>query len=199
MVKNNYPLKNSLAVKKGAALFKNGQYEKSWEIKEVAKKWLWWYRLMAKFLIATIQVNFVLIPSEGLKLTWIVVIKIFPINLYHHSHFLAAPFISQLFSYWPFLNRAALFLQPGCFWVDITSFCKLYNLSCFSLLQEEESVQADVEIATTFIACIACKYCHMFLLQINVEQYLNIIDTNSIVLHSNTLIKGGGQEMAVMA
>ena len=46
--------------------------------------------------------------------------------------------------------------------MDVKSFCKLYNLSCFSLLQEEESVQADVEIATTFIACIAFKYCHMF-------------------------------------
>ena len=88
--------------------------------------------------------------------------------------------------------------------MDITSFCKLYNLNCFSLLQEEESVQADVEMATIFIACIACKYCHMFFVNqleffFFVEQYLYIIDANSIVLHSNTLIKGGGQEMAVMA
>jgi len=60
-----------------------------------------------KILITTIQVNFVLNSSEaGMrqhKLTWIVVIKIFAINLYHHSHFLATPFdISQLFSYWSF-------------------------------------------------------------------------------------------------
>jgi len=34
------PLKNSLAVKKGATLFKNGQCKKSCEIKGVAKKWL---------------------------------------------------------------------------------------------------------------------------------------------------------------
>jgi len=47
--------------------------------------------------------NFVLIPSEaGMsqhKFTWIVVIKIFAINLYHRSHFLATPF---LFLYWTF-------------------------------------------------------------------------------------------------
>ena len=35
--------------------------------KGAAKKWLWWYRLMAKILITTIQVNFVLIP---MKLGW---------------------------------------------------------------------------------------------------------------------------------
>jgi len=34
------PLKNRLAVKKGAAQFKNGQCEKSCEIKGAAKKWL---------------------------------------------------------------------------------------------------------------------------------------------------------------
>jgi len=51
-----------------------------------------------------IQVNFVMIPREVRirqhKLTRIVVIKIFAINLYHHSHFLAAPLISQLFIAW---------------------------------------------------------------------------------------------------
>ena len=53
------------------------------------------YTLMAKNLI-TIQVSFVLIPSEAWKrqhkVTWIVGIKLFVINLYHHSHFLAATF-----------------------------------------------------------------------------------------------------------
>ena len=39
------------------------------------KKWLWLYRLMAKLLITTIQVNFVLIPRgmRQYKLTWIVI------------------------------------------------------------------------------------------------------------------------------
>ena len=51
--------------------------------------------------MTTFQVNFVLIPSEaGMrqhKLTKIVVIKIFAINLYHHSQFLAAPFDFTIF------------------------------------------------------------------------------------------------------
>ena len=66
--------------------------------------------------------NFVLIPSEaGMrqhKLTWIVVIKIFAINLYHHSYFLAAPFDPTTFFTLAILNRAAPFLQLGFFWVD---------------------------------------------------------------------------------
>ena len=98
------------------------------------------------------------------KFTWIVVVNFFAINLYHHSHFLAAPFDFTTFSHWLFLKRATPILQPGCFWVDITSFCKFYNLSCFSLLQEKESMQADVEIATTLIAynCIQILS-HVFL------------------------------------
>ena len=76
---------------------------------------------MAKNLIATILVNFVLIPSiAGMKqhkLTWIV-IKIFAINLYHHSHFLAALFDFITFSHWLFWAGPHLFLQPGCFWAD---------------------------------------------------------------------------------
>jgi len=48
---------NSLAVKKGAALFKMTSVKKNREIKGVAKKWLCWYRLMEKNLITTIWVN----------------------------------------------------------------------------------------------------------------------------------------------
>jgi len=73
--------------KKGVVLFKS-PVGKSCEIK--------WgshcdgmQTLMAKILITTIQVNFMLISSEaGMrkhKLTWIVVTKIFAINLYHHD------------------------------------------------------------------------------------------------------------------
>jgi len=55
--------------------------------------------MVAKILITTIQVSFVLIPGEAQmkqhRLTWIVVIKIFAINLYHHSRVLAAPFFSH--------------------------------------------------------------------------------------------------------
>ena len=42
-------LKNGLAVKKSAALFKIASVKKSCEIKGVAKKWLGRYRLIAKF------------------------------------------------------------------------------------------------------------------------------------------------------
>ena len=74
---------------------------------------------MAVMLLITIQVNLVLIPGmRQHKLTWMVVIKIFAINLYHHSHFLAAPFDFTTFFTLAILNRAALFLQLVCFWVD---------------------------------------------------------------------------------
>ena len=63
-----------------------------------------------------------------------------------------------------FEQGCTFFYSQAVFKIDIISFCKLYNLSCFSLLQEEESVQADVEIATTFIARVAFKYCHTFFL-----------------------------------
>ena len=95
--------------KKVQPCLKMASVKKSCEIKGATKKWLWWYRLMAKNLITTIQVNlYCLIPGISTKFTWIV-IKIFAIKLYHHSHFMAAPFISQLFSHWPFFNRVAPF------------------------------------------------------------------------------------------
>jgi len=64
---------------------------------------------MAKNLLTTIQVNFVLIPSEAaIRNTNLPVIKTFAINLYNHSHFLAAP---TTFFTLSILNRAAPFLQ----------------------------------------------------------------------------------------
>ena len=59
---------------------------------------------------------------------WIVAIKIFAFNLYHHSHFLAIPLISQLF-HTGHLNRAEQFSITArlvFFWVDITSFCSIF-------------------------------------------------------------------------
>ena len=41
-------MKNSLAVKKGVALFKMTSVKKVVKSKGAAKKWLWWYKLMAK-------------------------------------------------------------------------------------------------------------------------------------------------------
>ena len=59
---------------------------------------------MAKNLKATIQVDSVLIHGEAgmgqQKFTKIVVIEFFAINLYHHSHFLAASFdFTTFFTY----------------------------------------------------------------------------------------------------
>ena len=66
--------------------------------------------------------------------TWIVVIKIFAINLYHHSHFLAFTTWSSCtgLQNWavPFLQLAWLF-----FWVDITSFV----ISLFSVISGGEN------------------------------------------------------------
>ena len=124
-----YLHKNSLAVKKVQPCSKWPVW-KSCEIKGAAKKWLWWYRLMAKILIATIQVNLCcLIPASlDTKFTWIVAIIIFAINLYHHSQFLAAPCDFTTFSHRPFWAGPHLF-SPRLFLCRYysTSFC---NLTC---------------------------------------------------------------------
>jgi len=80
-----YPLKNSQAVKKGAALCKMASMKK-------AVKYRWRPRngcdgrSVTNILITTIQMNLCcLIPGIGTKFTWIVVIKIFSLT-YHHSH-----------------------------------------------------------------------------------------------------------------
>jgi len=63
---------------------------------------------MAKILIATIQVNFVLIPQR--KLTRIIVIL--PST---YSYFLATPFDFTTFFTLAILNRAAPFFTAGLF------------------------------------------------------------------------------------
>jgi len=88
-------------------------------------------RLMAKISTTSIQVNFGLIHSEaGMrqhKLTCIVDNKIFAIYLYHHSHFLTAPFVFTTFFVLAILNKATPFLQPSCFWVSRWSFQQLLS------------------------------------------------------------------------
>ena len=106
--------------KKIVTLFKIASVKKAGKSKGAAKKWLWWYRLMAKISITTIQVNFVLIPGEARmrqhKLTWIVDIKIWPSTyVYHHSHFLAAPHWFHNFFHAGHLNRAAPFFTARLF------------------------------------------------------------------------------------
>ena len=78
-------------------------------------------RLMVKILITTIQVNFVPRPS-GTKFTWIVVIKIFTINL-PSQPFLGRHLEFHIFFHHSLSEGRTLFLQLGCFGLDFTSFC----------------------------------------------------------------------------
>ena len=99
---------------------------------------MWWYRLMGKkSLITTIQVNFMLIPSEAEmrqhKLTWIVDCKLFAISLYHYSHFLATCplwfhnlFLSFFMHTGHFEQDRIVFLQPGCFWMNTKSAVNIW-------------------------------------------------------------------------
>jgi len=48
-------LKKQPGGKKGVALFKMANMKKVVKSKGAAKKWLWWYRLMAKISITTFQ------------------------------------------------------------------------------------------------------------------------------------------------
>ena len=100
---------------------------------------MWWYRLMGKkSLITTIQVNFMLIPSEAEmrqhKLTWIVDCKLFAISLYHYSHFLATCplwfhnlFLSFFMHTGHFEQDRIVFLQPGCFWMYTKSAVNIHE------------------------------------------------------------------------
>ena len=118
-----YLFKNRPIVKKGVALFKMASVKKS---KGATKKWLWWYRLMAKILITIIQVILhCLIPASlgiSTKFTWIVVIK------FCHPPIPSQPFLGHPLSFFTLgiLTGLHLFLQLVCFWIDITSFCNLF-------------------------------------------------------------------------
>ena len=102
-------LKNSLAVK-GCKMFSVKKVVKS---KGVAKKWLWWYRLMAKTLITTIQVNLCCLIPE------------FSLLKFCHCPILSQPFLGCPLWFHNFLHtghfeQGHTFLQPGCFWVCYT-------------------------------------------------------------------------------
>jgi len=93
-------------------------------------------RLMAQFLIMTIQVNLVPNPSENWrrqhKFTWIVVIKNFTIS---HSHFLAATLDFTSFFTMAFLGPHT-FLLLGCFRIDkyIQACCSTNSFALLSAL-----------------------------------------------------------------
>ena len=105
-------------------------------------------RLMVKILITLIQVNLVLF-GLGTKFTWIVVIKIFTINL-PSQPFLGCHLGFHIFFHLSLFEGCTLFLQLGCFGLNFTSFCicihqsqslGLFNLQFFSLPQEEEKMR----------------------------------------------------------
>jgi len=76
-----YLLKNRPTVKKVAALLKMASVKKVVKLKGTAKKYLWWYRLMAKILI---KVNFVLIYSEAGMRQWpfLIGLHLFTVGLF---------------------------------------------------------------------------------------------------------------------
>ena len=80
------------------------QCEKIVKLKGAARKWLWWYRLMAKILTAIIHVNLVLVKSGWGNMNWpeLLLLKFLPsayaiiaiswpppliYNFFHTGHF----------------------------------------------------------------------------------------------------------------
>ena len=105
-------LKNSLAVKQKVWPFSKWPvWKKLWNLRG-------WPRNDCDG-ITTIQVNLccLILTSPGIrtKLTRIVVIKNFVINLYHHSDFLANPFDLTAFFTLAILSMAALFFTARLF------------------------------------------------------------------------------------
>ena len=83
-------------------------------------------RLMVKILITTIQVN--LVPlGLGTKFTWIVVIKIFTINL-PSQPFLGRHLGFHIFFHHSLSQGRTLFLQLGCFGLDYNLHYILYSV-----------------------------------------------------------------------
>ena len=82
-------------------------------------------RLMVKILITTIQVNFVPRPS-GTKFTWIVVIKIFTINL-PSQPFLGRHLGFHIFFHHSLSQGRTLFFTAWLFWIRFHFFLYLYT------------------------------------------------------------------------
>ena len=107
---------------------------------------------MVKNLITTIQVNFGAAWSIGTKLTRIVIIKIFTINL-PSQPFLGRHLGFHIFFHHSLSEGRTVFLQLGCFGLDFISFCICIPQSrpmagfgtfltyLFSFPQEEEKMK----------------------------------------------------------
>jgi len=116
-------LSNSPAVKKVCSL-QEGHCEKNVKSKVAAKNDCD-RRLIAKILISTIQANLCCLLHVslgfGTKFTWIVVIKIFSINL-PPQPFLGRHLGFHIFFHNGLLWGSTLFLQLDCFWIRFHFF-----------------------------------------------------------------------------
>ena len=90
---------------------------------------MWSYRLTAKFLIATIQVNLccIILASLGIskEFTWSFIVKFLPSTYIITANSWPPPLISQLCLQLQIWTELHCFLQLGCFWIYITSFWTL--------------------------------------------------------------------------
>jgi len=89
------------------SIMQEGHCEKKWNPR-------WQPRLMAKFLITTIQVDLVPNPSEMWRMQ--PELSLLPLA-YHHSHFLVATLDFASFSQWPSWGSHT-YLQLGYFGLD---------------------------------------------------------------------------------
>ena len=107
----------------------NGQCEKFVESKGWPRNGWWWYRLMVKFLIIFRRIlcwSLVKLGWDNTNWPELLLLKFYcwPIP---SQPFLGRPFDFKMFLTLAILNRATLFLQPGCFWVYIV-YRKNFNL-----------------------------------------------------------------------
>ena len=149
-------------------------------------------RSVTKILIMTIQMNLCyLIPfhyklvQNSRKLS--LIIKFLSLT-YHDSHFLAATckYFTTFFIL-AILQRVAPFFTVWLFLSGYHIFCKLYNL--FFSFAEKESMQENVEILLLLHVLHSNIVTSFFESCFSLLNNIYIINTSSIVLHSNTLIK----------
>ena len=123
-------LKNSQAVNQKNMALPKGQGEKSCEIHACTGAWRpssgYDGRIIAKVLIK--QIRQICTPSN---LPEFLLLKLLPLS-YHHSHFWAATLDFTTFSCCLFLHGPHLFLQLGCFCVDIFmhSYIPIIQMYC---------------------------------------------------------------------
>jgi len=118
--------------------------------KGAAKNWLWWYRLIAKIFITTIQVNFVLILVKlgwgNINWTELLLLKFLPSTYTITAISQPPPLISQPFhmtipkQYWKTVKK---WIVVG-FWVINYS---LETLNLHNYMQKQPGCKKDVALA----------------------------------------------------